>query len=135
MLLRGFTLAFVAALSGCAKHLPASDQELAIAEKFIREDQTPLSPKILALWHANANASSVGCGEIEPPAALNGKRPSLRFYYDFTAGYGQVEYHELWVGDLVGNASLSVNRTLFDKLWDTGCAPYAPLARRIAWLL
>lgn len=103
------------------------------AKTVIASKYAPLTPTFGSIWIAR-DGGDLGfvCGRIEAPAALEPYRDTLRFVYLDSDGHGQIEYHELWVGDAFGTSIVEANRTIFNKLWKSSCAPSEPIASRIS---
>lgn len=116
--------------------LAACGESIAIGEpvrKQIKEAvareygyRTPL--KFGAIWSAGAMEDSVtACGVFASPPEFGGNPARLRFIYDITRHYTQIEMHRLWVTDsAVSQAVMGIHRQAFDDLWTKWCAPFEP---------
>jgi hypothetical protein len=130
--MRGPPIWIVAGLltAGCAQSAPPIDRALqdravrAITDTF----GTPLTVHLQEAWLGQyGETMRLVCGRIDAPLALGAGRSGLRFVYEDHSRHGQVEFHELVVADTIGGtALLHQNRLLFDRLWETSCAPTDP---------
>ncbi|WP_288457821.1 hypothetical protein [uncultured Sphingomonas sp.] len=132
---QGLLLAVLAGLSACSAASGVTPAQREAAERWVIRDQMPAHATPIALWHANDNPASTLCGEIAAAGALRDRRTALRYIFDpngRTPG-GQVERHELWFATAAPTRQLlDTNRAIFDQLWSTHCAPFAPWRRKVA---
>jgi hypothetical protein len=128
-LLKGLIIGAALSAAGCSGDALPLDRALeqraqaAIAGAF----GGPAPPRFASSWLAlHGETNGLVCGRIEAPAAPRGSRRDLRFVYEDRSRHGQVELHEIVSGSGMTPALLEENRTLFERLWSTSCAPGEP---------
>lgn len=134
MILRLAPLALLL-LAGCGSDSVVTPAEKAAAETWARQALAPAPFRPIALWHAQDIQQSALCGEVEAPPLLRDQRRTLRYVFDQGAERpnGQIEYHAAMMGTKpLADAAIGANRAIFDDLWRTHCAPFAPWRRQLA---
>ncbi len=119
----------VIVLTGCAERPPVTDADRAKVERYIRQQQEPLSVTFGPMWYVEGDRPIMICGEIEAPGQLRQYRDRLRYIYYLNTKKpdGVIEMHELVVaGDERGQQIVAEGRSIFDKVWAQACAPGAP---------
>jgi hypothetical protein len=112
-------------LFGCSDATPVPPDLRSEALEWLANegDAASLGP-IEAMWLANGiPESKIVCGEISAPSLPENV---LRFVYDGTGKYGQIELHSGWIAAPLGEPLLAQNRQLFDQLWNRSCVGFRP---------
>lgn len=118
-------------LTGCSDTQVSAARQQAV-EVMLRKQLEPVTPKMVSIWYSGGNPSSIICGEIEAPRRLRSEQSSLRF--EAMADALVLEPHLIAAGP-VGQQIAAESASIFENTWNGGCAPHAPLTRRLAgWL-